>query len=323
MRRRIGLFAVDGVQLLDLSGPADVFAEADRQAGERLYDLSVIAPVPGILSASSGLRVLPDTDLSRCSPSGFDTVLVAGAPHLDRRHPASGVPDWLRAASTASRRTASVCTGAFLLAATGLLDGRRATTHWASADRFRASFPAVHLLPDAIHVADGRFRTAAGVTAGLDLALSLVEEDHGAPLARAVAAQLVMFFRRGGGQLQHGRGGRSSVSGRSALQNVQRAVLADPAAPHGIDALAARAGLSPRHFSRLFAAEIGTTPAAWVEAARIDAARRLLEDGLPPKHVAGACGFADPETFRRAFRRRTGVSPAAYRRTYLNVLAMS
>jgi transcriptional regulator GlxA family with amidase domain len=189
------------------------------------------------------------------------------------------------------------------------------TTHWAVAERLAEAFPDVTVDVDALYVRDGRLRTAAGVTAGMDLALALVEEDLGREVALKVAAQLVMFFKRPGGQLQFSRGGEAAPAGRSALQEVQRWAAAHPAADLAVPVLAARVGLSPRHFARLFREEVGVTPAAWVEAARIGAARRLLEDGSEaPKQVAALCGFADADTLRRAFLRHVGVTPTEYRR---------
>lgn len=195
-----------------------------------------------------------------------------------------------------------------------MLDGHRATTHWEVAHQLSDRFPDVILEIDAIYVRDGKARTAAGVTAGLDLALALVEEDLGAEIARRVAAQLVMYFRRSGGQLQYSRRGTGSTAGRSALQEVQRWVIANLAADHSVGQLASRAGMSPRHFARLFRQEVRVTPSVWVEAIRVEAAQRMLEDGVPPKLVADQCGFSDVDTFRRAFQRRVGITPAGYRR---------
>nr|WP_321986291.1 helix-turn-helix domain-containing protein [uncultured Lichenicoccus sp.] len=311
--RKIGILAVDGVQLLDVSGPADVFAEANLQAGRNEYDIRLLGAVSGMIRASSGMRITVDGVLGQDGGAAFDTLLVAGAPNLHRRAGDAQLVGRLRDVAGASLRYGSVCTGAFLLAQTGLLDRLRVTTHWAIADHFARAFPQVALEVDAIHVRDGRARTAAGVTAGLDLALALVEEDLGAELARRIAGQLVMYFRRPGGQLQYSRERHGSPAGRSMLQSVQRWVAAHPEAHHSVAELADRAGISPRHFARLFRDEVGVTPSAWVEGIRVEAARRLLEQGLPPKLAGARCGFADVETFRRAFQRRLGVSPAAYR----------
>jgi transcriptional regulator GlxA family with amidase domain len=310
--RTIGIFAVQGVQVLDVAGPADVFAEANVCSGQAAYEVRILAAAPDSLRASSGMRLVPDGVIGR-DEARLDTFLVAGAPHLDRRARDLQLVSHLRAAALSARRFGSVCTGAFLLAQTGLLEGRRVTTHWAIAERLAADFPDVLVEPDAIHLRDGAVRTAAGVTAGLDLALALVEEDLGCEIARQVASQLVMYFRRSGGQLQFSRDRQAAPTGRSALQEVQRWVMARPEADHGVAQLAARAGMSPRHFARLFRAELGVTPSVWVEEIRIEAARGLLEAGVPPKLAGAQCGFRDVETFRRAFQRRLGLSPAAYR----------
>ncbi|MFA5957295.1 GlxA family transcriptional regulator [Hyphomicrobium sp.] len=319
--RSIGILALPGVQMLDVAGPLDVFAEANVQSGRQAYVTSVLAAAAGPLVSSSGLRVLPDVVLGLGKSAVFDTLLVAGAPHLGDTPADPALLDWLRRYAPRSRRFGSVCSGAMLLAATGLLDRRRITTHWAVAEQLARHFPDVNIEIDALHVRDGQVRTAAGVTAGLDLALALVEEDLGRDIAKKVASQLVMFFKRPGGQLQFSRRGETNPVGRSALQEIQRWVIANPAADASTAALAERAGLSPRHFVRLFSQEIGMTPAAWVETVRIDVARQMLESGERPKQVAASCGFGDIDTFRRAFQRQAGVTPAEYRRRYEVVAA--
>ncbi|WP_267425938.1 GlxA family transcriptional regulator [Methylobacterium sp. GC_Met_2] len=311
--RSIALLALPDVQLLDVAGPLDVFAEANVQSGRAAYGLALVGTEAGPITTSSGRRLLPD--LVAPADVAFDTLLVAGAPRIHDAAFGLDLLAWLSRTAARCRRYGSVCSGAFLLGQAGLLDGRRVTTHWAVADKLAARYPQARVEPDAICLFDGKLRTAAGVTAGLDLALALVEEDEGPEIARLVAAQLVMFFKRGGGQMQFSRRGVSAPSGRSALQEVQRWVAAHPAGDHGVDQLAGRAGMSPRHFARLFRAETGLTPAAYVETVRIEAGRRLLEtDGIALKQVAGACGFKDADTFRRAFQRRVGTTPAEYRR---------
>lgn len=315
--RAIAILAMPGVQLLDVSGPLDVFAEANLQAGAEAYRLRVIGTRPGPIRSSSGARLLPDAVIGDRMTEKLDTLLVAGSPDAAEVMPAAATMDWLREIVPTVRRYGSVCSGAFALAAAGLLNGRRVTTHWAVAERLAQAFPAVTIDADAIHVRDGRVRTAAGVTAGLDLALALVEEDLGREVALRVAAQLVMFFKRPGGQLQFSRRGAAAPVGRSGLQEVQRWIAAHPHLPHDVPSLAARMGLSPRHFARLFRHEVGITPAAWVEQARVTAARTLLESGeAAPKQVAAQCGFANPDTLRRAFARSVGVTPAEYRKRY-------
>lgn len=315
--RTTAILALPGAQLLDVAGPLDVFAEANVQAGEGVYALTIVSTRPGPVITSSGRGLVSDMVAPDADPTGFDTLLVAGAPRIQDLEVEAELLVWLGQAAAQSRRYGSVCSGAFLLGQAGLLDGRRATTHWAVADALAARYPNASIEPDAICLFDGKLRTAAGVTAGLDLALALVEEDLGAEIARRVAAQLVMFFKRGGGQMQFSRRGVSAPTGRSALQEVQRWVAAHPAEDHGVDCLADRSGMSPRHFARLFRAETGVTPAAYVETVRIEAVRHLLETGdAPLKQIAGACGFRDADTLRRAFARRVGTTPADYRRRH-------
>ena len=317
MPRAIVILAQPGVQLLDVSGPLDVFAEANVQAGREEYRPLLASAVAGPLRASSGVRLLPDHVIGDQDFPSVDTLLVAGSPHAHETMPDATLLTWLRAQAAQVRRYGSVCSGAFVLAAASLLDGRRVTTHWAVAGQLSRAYPNVTVDEDALYVRDGRLRTAAGVTAGLDLSLALVEEDLGRDVAMKVAAQLVMFFKRPGGQLQFSRGGEAAPAGRSVLQAVQRWIAANPAEDHSVPRLAARAGLSPRHFARLFRQEVGATPAAWAEAARVTAARRLLEDGAEtPKQVAAHCGFTDVDTLRRAFVRHVGVTPAEYRKRY-------
>ncbi|VTZ26824.1 AraC family transcriptional regulator [Methylocella tundrae] len=312
----MSILAMPGVQLLDVSGPLDVFAEANAQSGREAYRLRVVASIDGPIRSSSGIQVLADLVVGQpAAPS--DTLLIAGAPGLAEARFELSTLEWVRSEALAARRYGSVCTGAFLLAAAGLLDGRRATTHWAAAKKLASGYPAVLVEEDAIYLADGPLRTAAGVTAGMDLALALVEEDFGRDLAMKIASQLVMYFKRPGGQMQFSRRGEAAPSGRSALQEVQRWIAANPSGDHAVENLAARAGVSARHFARLFRSEVGMTPAAYVEIARVDAARRLLESGAEaPKQVAAHCGFASADTLRRAFVRHVGVTPADYRKSF-------
>lgn len=316
MARTIAIVATDDVQLLDVAGPADVFAEANVQSGETAYRIRIMGVGSRTIRCTAGIRIEADHVLGDAVDGGVDTLLVAGAPDLHRRARDNATLAAIRDLAGRARRFGSVCTGAVLLGQAGLLDGRRVTTHWAVADAFAAICPEALLEIDAIHLADGPVRTAAGVTAGLDLALSLVAEDLGAEVARRVAAQLVMYFRRPGGQLQHRRVVPGATQGRAALQAVQRWVEAHPGERHDVDDLAARAGMSPRHFARLFRAEIGLTPAAWVARARVAAARTLLEQGIAPKVAAARSGFGDVDVFRRAFVRHLRITPADYRRRF-------
>jgi transcriptional regulator GlxA family with amidase domain len=321
-QRAVAIVALPGVQLLDVSGPLDVLAEANSRSGGTPYELMVIAAEPGPIRSSSGVRLMPDHVIGVDAEMELDTLLIAGCPNAVDV-PADGeVVDWLRRRAPVARRFGSVCSGAFFLAEAGLLDGRCVTTHWAVAEELARRYPSVRVDADAIHVRDGALRTAAGVTAGLDLALALVEEDLGHEIAMRVAGQLVMFFKRPGGQMQFSRKGEAVPAGRAALQELQRWVAANPALDHSVVSLAKRMDLSPRHFARLFRSEVGITPATWVENARVSAARRLLEGGhAAPKQVAAHCGFADADTLRRAFARHVGVTPAEYRKRFARIVA--
>lgn len=314
----VAILALPGVQLLDVSGPLDVLAQANVEVGAEFYRLCVITDGPPEIYSSSGIRLLADHTLSRGAPiPRIDTLIVAGGPHVMDRAYSEKLQSWLHKTTAAARRYGSVCTGAFVLAAAGLLIGKKVTTHWNSARLLAERFPDVLVQEDAIHVRDGRVRTAAGVTAGLDLALSFVEEDLGRTTGIKVASQLVMYFKRPGGQLQFSRNNKLPAQGRSVLQSVQRWIAANPAADLSVPRLAERAGLSARHFARLFQHEVGVTPAAWVEEARIAAARKLLERGdQSPKQVAALCGFSNADVLRRAFSRHVGVTPAEYRRSF-------
>ena len=226
--KTVAILAMPGVQLLDVSGPLDVFAEANLQARAQAYRLQVIATRRGPVRSSSGVLLMPDTVIGDAMDEPIHTLLVAGSPHAADAVSDANVTTWLRKLTPKMRRFGSVCSGAFVLAQAGLLNGRRVTTHWAVADQLAQEFPSVTVDADAIHVRDGRLRTAAGVTAGLDLSLALVEEDLGRDIAMKVAAQLVMFFKRPGGQMQFSRKGEAMPAGRSALQELQRWIAANP-----------------------------------------------------------------------------------------------
>ncbi len=319
--RRIAIVAFEGGQALDLVGPHDVFAaasEALARRGARApgYRLEVLAPVRGARDAirqESGLRVVPDRRLGGPLPP-LDTLIVAGGRGArEAAHDPAVVRAIARAAARA-RRVASVCTGAFVLAAAGLLDGRRATTHWAFCDALATARPEVTVERDPIFVRDGRVLTSAGVTAGIDLALAMVEDDHGRELAMRVARELVMFVRRAGGQSQFSAQLAVQAAEREPLRELQAYVMEHPDARLDVPSMARRAAMSTRHFARVFRAEVGMAPAAYVERVRVETARRLLETtGLPVERVAEAAGFGTPEALRRAFARRVSLSPREYR----------
>ncbi|KAI3609168.1 Transcriptional regulator, AraC family [Cupriavidus necator H850] len=314
---KIAVVAFPGFQMLDLAGPIDVFHEGARQAGQPdAYQFEIIAPVPGLLTASNGMRVEPDATLDTCSDD-IDTLLVAGGPGLRQQQQDETVSAWLARQARTVRRMGSVCSGAMVLAHAGLLDGRSVTTHWNTTDRLARLFPGVQVEPDRIYVKDGNLYTSAGVTAGLDLALALVEEDFGRAVALRVARELVMFLKRPGGQSQFSAHLAAQTAERNAIREVQGWVVENLAGNLSVEALAAHAGMSARNFARIFKQECQVTPADFVEAARIDAARRLLEGSRHPlKRVAALAGFSDPNNLRRAFLRRVGVAPSDYRRRF-------
>ena len=310
--RRIVHVAFEGVQSLDLVGPLEVFSVAERLVPGS-YSPEIVAPGGRPFASNSGMLVTPHRSPAGCR-GAIDTLVVAGGLGVHAAAGDEAFVRWVRGAARRSRRVTSVCTGAFLLARAGLLDGRRVTTHWASVNRLREHDPSLRVEPDSIFVRDGDVWTSAGVTAGIDLALALVEDDLGPELALEVARWLVVFVKRPGGQAQFSAPLAAQSAQREPLREVQEWVRANPAADLSVEALAARACMSPRNFSRAFAREVGMTPAAWVEAARVDVAKGLLETAAADTaSVAAASGFGSVETLRRAFRRRVGVSPGQYR----------
>jgi transcriptional regulator GlxA family with amidase domain len=320
-RRQVVILVYPGVQSLDVTGPLEVFAGAEQlvQAAGRAdagYAVTVVSRDGEPLLTSSGLTVTPHAGLKGAPPS-IDTLIVAGGPGCMEAAADRRLLDWLAAASAASRRTVSVCTGAFLLARAGLLDGRRATTHWAFASELERLYPEVEVDPEPIFVRDGSIWTSAGVTAGMDLALALVEEDLDREAALAIARHLVLFLRRPGNQSQFSAALAFQQPEREPLRETLRFLLEHVADDHCVEAMAARAHMSPRHFARAFRDETGVTPARYVEHVRLEAARRRLEDTAEPvAAVATACGFGTAETMRRAFLRALEVSPAEYRRRF-------
>ncbi|HEX4034701.1 MAG TPA: DJ-1/PfpI family protein [Solirubrobacteraceae bacterium] len=317
--RRILVVAVEGCQSLDVLGPVEVFTEAALEV-PGAYRVEVIAPGGGdAITMENGLRLgaasLPEP------PPRHDTLIVAGGSGARAAVADAALVDWIRRASGRARRTASVCTGAYLLAAAGLLDGRRATTHWAFCDDLAERYEAVRVEADPVFIHDQGVWTSAGVTAGIDLSLSLVESDLGPRAALAVARNLVVFFKRPGGQSQFSSALAAQQAARPELRELQAWVAGNLDADLSVGALAERALMSERSFARAFHREVGQTPGAYVEALRIERARDLLEDGAPSlMAVARASGFASAEVLRRAFHRRLGVSPADYRERFrLNV----
>lgn len=310
--RRTAFVIFDGFQPLDLVGPHEVFQHATRLAGG--YACEIVAPLPGPVMSGSGLPVHAAFGVRGLNPAGIDTLVVAGGRGVeDARHDADLV-GWIAAAGEHARRITSVCSGVFLLAAAGLVSGRRVTTHWARAEQLAREHPEVAVDCDPIFITDGRVWTSAGITAGMDLALALVEDDHGRGVAHAVAQELVLFLRRPGSQSQFSVPLWSAQPRTDPIRAVLAAIHSDPGAAHSISGLAGHAGLSPRHLQRRFTAEIGISPAAYVERVRVEAAQRALTDGDDPvETVARRCGFGTSETLRRAFHRSTRVAPSEYR----------
>jgi transcriptional regulator GlxA family with amidase domain len=319
--RQVAILVYPGVQSLDLTGPLEVFTGAGLLTeavgrGERGYRVRIISPDGAPLRTSSGMTITPDCDLAG-APARLDTLIVAGGNGWRDAAEDLALLDWLARAASTARRTASVCTGAFLLAAAGLLAGRRATTHWSAAAELARMHPEVQVEADPIFLRDGRIWTSAGVTAGMDLALALVEEDLGRDAALLIARHLVLFLRRPGNQSQFSATLASQQPEREPLREVQRFVIENVAADHSVEAMAGRAHMSPRHFARAFRAETGVTPARYVERVRLEAARRGLEDTADPiATIAGSCGFGTAETMRRVFLRALEVGPAEYRRRF-------
>jgi transcriptional regulator GlxA family with amidase domain len=319
--RQIAILVYPGVQSLDFAGPLEVFAGAQRlieesERPERGYEMKLLSADGKPLQTSSGLTVTPHASLANV-PELIDTLIVAGGYGCMEAASDRALLEWISQTAACARRTASVCTGAFLLAEAGLLDGRRATTHWASAAGLAARYPAVDVDPEPIFLRDGPIWTSAGVTAGMDLALALVEEDLDREAALAIARHLVLFLRRPGNQSQFSATMAAQAPAREPLREVQSFVVEHPADDLSVEALAARACMSPRHFARAFAAESGVTPARYVEQVRLEAARRRLEDTAEPiAAVAAACGFGTAETMRRVFLRALEVGPAEYRRRF-------
>lgn len=299
----------DEVTLLDVAGAGEVFIEANRFGAD--YRLRIASVDGRDVMSSIGTRLGVTDRLSAIESA--DTVLVAGSDTLPARAIDPALVEAVRAVAARSRRMASICTGSFILAQAGLLSGRRATTHWNNARSLARAFTDVTVEPDALYVRDGDVFTSAGVSSGIDLALALVEMDHGRELVRDVARWLVVYLKRAGGQSQFSVLVEADPPPRSPLRAVTDAIAAAPAADHSVTRLAARASLSTRQLTRLFQTELGTTPARYVESVRVDFARAAIEDGRTVAETAGMAGFGSTETLRRAFVNHLGISPKAYR----------
>ena len=308
-----------GLQSLDAVGPFEVFAGATRVAqmlgrpGGYRVTLASTAGAPVFAASGVGLCTVPLPEAGEL----IDTLVLPGGDQAQAARRDEDLMSWVKSTAPRCRRVATVCTGAFLAAEAGLLDGRRVTTHWASAEQLAAQFPALRVDPDPIYVRDGKYWTSAGVTAGIDLALALVQDDMGTEVAQTVARWLVMFLHRPGGQTQFASPVWVPRAERSTVRAVQTLVEAAPAGDHRLPALAAAAAMSVRHFTRVFTTEVGETPGRFVERVRLEAARRDLETTNDTLDViATNNGFGTAETLRRVFQRRLSVAPDSYRRRF-------
>lgn len=306
---RIALLAYDGCQLLDVTGPAAVFGAANEASGRPVYDLRIVSPDGGVVVSNSGVALH-----SRRIGGQPDTLLVAGGSRgLKTVTARADVRRWLAKAAPGAKRYGSVCTGAFVLAAAGLLDGRRVATHWASCDRLARNFPALEVDADSLYVVDGKVWTSAGVTTGIDMALALVEADLGAAIANLIARHFVLYARRPGYQSQFSPLLQAQTAAEAPFVGLIDWMQAHLDRPLDVPALAQRAGLSERSFYRKFTEATGKTPAHFVESLRLEAARTLLAQGLPLKAIAGKVGLSSPARLGQAFERRFGMPPSLFR----------
>jgi transcriptional regulator GlxA family with amidase domain len=321
--RRIGIVAFPDSQILDIAGPLAVFDEAGRifqklsGTGRRAYQVELISTAGDrMITCYSGVSLTAHTDF-RSFRGSLDTLIVAGGYGVMRAEAVSGFLPWLKRTARRVRRLGSVCTGAFVLAEAGLLNGRRATTHWAWCQQISEHFPSVRFDPNPIFVRDGNVYTAAGVTAGIDMALALVEEDLGAETALLTARGLVVFLRRPGSQSQFSAALALQASDRAPLKELQAWIYDHLKEPLTVERLAERAGMSPRNFARVFKEELKTTPARFVLQLRVETARRRLEESNHTiERIAEDCGFGSIESMRNAFQRLLRVSPQEYRKRF-------
>lgn len=323
--RHVAILAYPGVALLDAVGPLEVFAAANLVVAERSprcakpYHVEIWSEHVGAIDGSCGVSLNATRSIATAAPFELDTLIVAGSPGIN--NPASRpCVDWLRQSTGGIRRVGGICTGVFLLAEAGLLDGCHAVTHWAFCDELARRYPTIKVDPDPIFLRDGRFYTTAGMTAGMDLALALVQDDLGRDVALATARLLVLFLKRPGGQSQFSAHLAAQLDGDGPIAELQRWILDHLDADLTVEALAERVHMSPRNFVRNFEREAGAPPGVFVEGARLDAARRALEDSEDQlETIAKRCGFTSAEILRRLFQRRLGVSPTSYRKRFRSV----
>jgi transcriptional regulator GlxA family with amidase domain len=320
--RRVVMVAMPCREIVEIGGALDIFYAANvRLPPGRGYAVEVVSPVATVCGWA-GLRLASDRSY-RSVRGDIDTLIVTGVDEPDDARRDPDLIRWLAHIAPRTRRVVGLCTGTFVLAEAGLLDGRSATTHWMDCDELARRFPAITVERDPIYVRDRRVWTSAGSTAGLDLVLALIEDDVGRRVALQVAQRMVFFLKRPGGQAQFSAQLSSQLAEREPMRDLQVWILDHPGADLSVEALARRAAMSPRNFFRVFVREVGMTPGRFVERVRVEAARRLLEEtsrGIPD--VADTCGFGSPETMRLAFRRALGVNPQGYRsRFHTTVLA--
>ena len=313
---QIAVLAFEDAQLLDLAGPAQVFASAAETVGDAAqppYRVRLVSVAGGPVRTSAGIELVTEP-LSAVAPKAVDTVIASGGAGVYRAAESDAAIAWLKACAESARRVTSVCTGAFLLASAGLLHGKRAATHWQYCAELAEKYPDIQVEPDPIFVRDGAVWTSAGVTAGIDLALALVQEDLGRATALQVARRLVVFMKRPGGQSQFSTALATQLTGGDRFGELNAWMAGNLAADLRIETLAERAGMSVRNFARRYRTETGLTPAKAVAAMRVEAAQRLLEESdLPIIRIAERCGFSEEEGLRRAFMRSLGVPPGRYR----------
>lgn len=316
-RRQVVIAGFDGAQILDITGPAEIFASVGQDRSAPAYDVILAGPRRTALSTTCGIDLSVDkafNDFSTEDYRSIDTLIIAGGFGMRKNTSDADLMHFVEHAARHARRVTSVCTGAFVLAAAGLLDGKRAVTHWMYCNALERNFPRVTVDADAIYVRDGHVWTSAGVTAGMDLSLALIEEDLGRDVALKVARQHVMFIMRPGGQSQFSAHLAAQQNHDKPLGDLLEWIVENVNQDLSVPSLARQAAMSERNFARHFSRETGTTPARFVEAARVQAARRLLEESNRPiDQVAYQSGFSNAERMRRTFHRHLGISPLDYR----------
>jgi transcriptional regulator GlxA family with amidase domain len=316
--RRIGVIAYPGLPLLDVTSMVDIFSRANARILARRrghgYTVDLIGPTPGPVMTATGISLMASHGLLDAT-GAYDTLFVAGGATLREEARSGALSRWLGPAAKRARRVSAICRGIFALGELGLLDGRRVTTHWASSTELAEAFPSAIVEPEPLFVRDGSLYTSAGATGALDLALAFIEQDHGRDLALELARELVLYVRRPGGQPQLSAQLSAQLASRSPIRSLQGWILENLNDDLSVPALARRVGMSPRNFSRVFAREVGETPRQFVQSARIETARRFLEDtGESVDVIAALAGFPNADTLRREFTGSVGVPPTAYRR---------